>query len=366
MKLFRCQGCQAALHFENSQCLTCGRAVGFLEDCFAMSALDPGPQSLVALGGDGGSYRYCGNAQQGVCNWLVRAESRETFCESCRLNQVVPDLTIAHNLERWGKIELAKRYVMRSILRWSLPHPSKVEDPENGLAFEFLGDQQTGTGGSDKVLSGHADGLITLNVAEADDGEREKRRTNMGEPYRTLIGHFRHEIGHYYWDRLVRDGGKLEAFREVFGDERTDYGEALKRHYSQGAPSDWSLRFISSYATAHPWEDFAETWAHYLHIVDALETARSYGVNVRAQFMPDPSGAAIDFNPYLAPSAERLIDAWAPLTIALNGVNRSMGLHDLYPFVLNTDVMRKLEFIHSLVHDKKDASIEAPSAAKAA
>jgi hypothetical protein len=362
MKLFRCQGCQAALHFENSQCLTCHRAVGFLEDCFAMSALESGPQSFIALGGDGGNYRYCGNAQQGVCNWMVRADSPETFCESCRLNQIVPDLSIPSNRERWGKLELAKRYVIRSILRWGLTHPSKVQDPENGLAFEFLGDVETGAGPSEKVLSGHADGLITLNVAEADDGEREKRRNNMGEPYRTLIGHFRHEIGHYYWDRLVRDGGQIEAFRTVFGDESQDYGEALKRHYSQGAPGNWRDHFISSYATAHPWEDFAETWAHYLHIVDALETARSYGVNIRANFMPEATNSQIDFNPYMAPSAERLIDAWTPLTIALNGVNRSMGQPDLYPFVLNIDVMKKLEFIHTLVHVARNATIAATTA----
>jgi len=350
MKLFRCQGCQSALHFENSQCLTCGRAVGFLEDAFSMSALDGGPQMFTALGGDGGAYRYCSNARQGVCNWLVSVNSPEPFCESCRLNQTVPDLTIPQNLERWRKLELAKRYVMRSILRWGLPHPGKSQDSTSGLAFEFLGDQQTGTGAAKKVLSGHADGLITLNVAEADDGEREKRRTHMGEPYRTLIGHFRHELGHYYWDRLVRDGGRLEAFRDLFGDERADYSAALQRHYNQGAPPNWGDHFISSYASSHPWEDFAETWAHYLHIVDALETARSYGVNVRAQFMPDPSGAEIDFNPYRAPSAERLIDAWTPLTIALNGVNRSMGQPDLYPFVFNIAVLKKLEFIHALVH----------------
>jgi hypothetical protein len=349
MKLFRCQSCQSALHFENSQCLTCGRAVGFLQDCFAMSALDGGPYSHVALGGDGSNYRHCGNAEQGVCNWMVRADSPESFCDSCRLNRTIPNLSIPKNRERWAKLELAKRYVIRSILRWGLPHPGKQEEPERGLAFEFLGDVQTGAGASHKVLSGHDDGLITLNIAEADDGEREMRRAAMGEPYRTLIGHFRHEIGHYYWDRLVRDGGKLDSFRALFGDERADYGEALKRHYNQGPPAAWPVHFISAYATSHPWEDFAETWAHYLHIVDALETARSYGVNVRAQFMPDQPGSQIDFNPYAAPSAERLIDAWAPLTIALNGVNRSMGQRDLYPFVLNVDVMRKLEFIHDVI-----------------
>jgi hypothetical protein len=363
MKLFRCQACQSALHFENSQCLTCGRAVGFLQDCFAMSALDGSPPDYIALGGDGSNYRYCANAQQGVCNWLVRADTSQAFCDSCRLNRTIPDLSIPKNRERWAKLEQAKRYVIRAVLRWGLPHPSKEEEPERGLAFEFLGDRETGAGAAKKVLSGHSDGLITLNIAEADDGERETRRTAMGEPYRTLIGHFRHEIGHYYWDLLVRDGGKLDGFREVFGDERQDYAEALKRHYKNGAPQDWAIHFISAYATAHPWEDFAETWAHYLHIVDALETARSYGVNVRAHFMPNQTGAAIDFNPYLAPNAERLVDAWAPLTIAINGVNRSMGQRDLYPFVLNVDVMRKMAFIHDVIVAARGTPISAAMAA---
>jgi hypothetical protein len=215
-------------------------------------------------------------------------------------------------------------------------------------------------------MTGHDNGVITLSVAEGDDAEREKRRTTLGEQYRTLVGHFRHELGHYYWDRLVRDGGRLDGFRAVFGDERADYGEALQLHYKQGPSADWNLHSISAYASSHPWEDFAETWAHYLHIVDALETARSYGINVRAHFMPDASGAKIDFNPYAAPSAERLADAWAPLTVALNAVNRSMGVPDLYPFVLNASVMEKLEFIHALIRDARDVKLAPVAAAKAA
>ena len=185
-------------------------------------------------------------------------------------------------------------------MRWRLPMPDRNEDPDAGLAFDFLGDVRRRTG-SAPVMTGHDNGVITLNVTEGDDAEREKRRAALGEPYRTLVGHFRHEIGHYYWDRLVRDGGRLEAFRELFGDERADYGQALQRHYREGPPPDWQSRFISAYASSHPWEDFAETWAHYLHIVDALETARSYGINVRASFMPDAAGGKIDFKPYAAP-----------------------------------------------------------------
>jgi hypothetical protein len=365
MQLFECQGCQSALHFENSQCLTCGRAVGFLEDRFAMSALEGGPDRYQALGADGRLYRYCDNVRHSVCNWLIPDESSDRLCGSCRHNRMIPDLNISQNVERWRKIELAKRYVFRSLMRWRLPRPNKADDPDRGLAFDFLGDVGSGSGGAAHVLTGHDNGLITLNVAEGDDVEREKRRAALGEPYRTLVGHFRHEIGHYYWDRLVRDGGRLEAFRTVFGDERDDYNGALQRHYSGGPPPNWSIRFISAYATSHPWEDFAETWAHYLHIVDALETARSYGINVRARLTPDGAGANIDFNPYAAPSAGRLVDAWVPLTVALNSVNRSMGQHDLYPFVLNESVMRKLEFIHDLIRDSYEARLE-PVAAEAA
>jgi hypothetical protein len=344
LQLFVCQGCGSALHFENTRCLTCGRAVGFLQDRFAISALDGGPSQFQALAADNAAYRYCDNVAHGVCNWLIPQEASDRLCEACRHNRTIPDLSFPRNVERWAKIELAKRYVFRSLLRWRLPHPTKAEDPEKGLAFDLLSDD-----GATPVLTGHDDGLITLNIAEGDDVEREKRRTSLGEPYRTLVGHFRHELGHYYWDRLVRDGGRVEAFRALFGDESVGYAEALQRHYNQGPPLDWADRFISAYASSHPWEDFAETFAHYLHIVDALETARSYGVVVRPRFVEDPSAARIDFNPYAAPSAERLIEAWAPLTVALNGVNRSMGQPDLYPFVLNQSVMRKLEFIHGMI-----------------
>jgi hypothetical protein len=351
MQLYECQGCGSALHFENGQCLTCGRPVGFLQDRLAISALDGGPQSFAALGAGGGPYRYCDNAVHAVCNWLIPDGASERFCEACRLNRTIPDLSIRENIERWGRIELAKRYVIRALLRWRLPHPSKTDDPERGLAFDFLADPGPGDAPAAPVMTGHDNGLITLNLAEGDDAEREARRTALGEPYRTLVGHFRHEIGHYYWNRLVRDAGRQEAFRAVFGDERADYGEALQRYYHEGPPPDWSQRFISAYAAAHPWEDFAETWAHYLHIVDVLETARSYGIGVGAHFMPAASTAKIDFDPYAPPSAARLMEAWAPLTVALNGVNRSMGQQDLYPFVLNGPAMTKLDFVHRLIRD---------------
>ncbi len=198
-------------------------------------------------------------------------------------------------------------------------------------------------GSAKNHLTGHANGLVTINIAEGDDAERERRRASMGEPYRTLVGHFRHEVGHYYWDRLVAtDPARLEAFRALFGDDREDYGEALKRHYDQGAPADWAENFISTYATAHAWEDFAETFAHYVHMVDGLETAAAFGAAIG-------TGEAVA-DPYHADDPQRLVTAWVPTTVAINAINRSMGQPDLYPFVLSPAVSEKLAFIHAMIH----------------
>ena len=185
------------------------------------------------------------------------------------------------------------------------------------------------------MLTGHDDGLITINIAEADDAERERRRLELGEPYRTLLGHLRHEVGHYYWDLLVRDGGSIDACRAVFGDESDDYQQALNRHYQNGAPAGWQETYVSAYATMHPWEDFAETWTHYLHMVDTLDTAASFGIVVDPGSRDDPTlETEIAFDPYRARNFDRLVEAWLPLTVAVNSLNRSMGQPDLYPFAL--------------------------------
>jgi hypothetical protein len=315
-----------------------------------MTTLEQNGPEWSALADPNGSYVFCANAESNVCNWLISASDRNALCASCKHNRIVPDLAIPDNLLRWQKIELAKRYLFRSLLRWRLPMPDRSENPRSGLVFDLKGDVSKSDGSIEKVQTGHDEGVITLNIIEADDVERESRRASMGETYRTLIGHFRHEIGHYFWDRLIRDKGIFEGFRTIFGDERQNYEEALKRHYAHGAPANWQDGFISSYATSHPWEDFAETWAHYIHIVDALETARSYGINVSAEFKYMAHRVDGKFDPYAAPSIEDLIGAWVPLTVAINGVNRSMGQPDLYPFVLSNPVVAKLRYVHDLLH----------------
>jgi hypothetical protein len=347
MNLFTCARCSQLLHFENATCLRCGTRLGFLPDRLRLSPIAPGEDGLlVADLDDKGLWQTCGNAGTVDCNWLVPAGTGRDFCDACALNRTIPDLDVAGNLARWTEIEAAKRRLVYALKRLRLPIARQTDETEDGLAFDFVADTE-----EEKVLTGHADGLVTVNIAEADSAERERRRVAMDEPYRTLLGHLRHEVGHYYWDVLVREGDKLEATRAMFGDERADYAEALEHHYETGPAPGWEQTHVSDYATAHAWEDFAETWAHYLHMVDTLDTARSFGITVDPAVSTDPANdAQVGRDPYAAEDFDTLVEAWLPLTVALNSLNRSMGQPDLYPFVLPPAVIAKLGFIHALVH----------------
>jgi hypothetical protein len=353
MKLFSCQGCGQLLYFENVLCEACGRALGYLADLNEISALEPiDGEGWAVLVAQGQAYKFCQNYDAGMCNWMLPADSPESFCAACRHNRVIPDLSVPGNDGHWRKIETAKHRLFYSLLRLGLPLENRADNPEHGLAFDFLADPpQSHAAG---VMTGHDNGLITLAVREADDAVRERVRGEMGEPYRTLLGHFRHESGHYFWDRLVQhDPRQLDACRALFGDESADYAEALRRHYSEGAPPNWQNDYVSMYATMHPWEDFAETWAHYLHIVDTLETAGAFGLKVKPRRARGALAAAIDFDPYQARAMEALVDAWLPIEFATNSLNRSMGLTDLYPFMLSPKVIAKLGFIHALTHRRQ-------------
>lgn len=360
MKLFECPSCGNTIHFENSRCVACGRRLGYAPDVQSMSSLEPcdadagDRQQFVALTGERRRYFFCENAGQGVCNWLIPIEDGQALCQSCRHNRLAPDLTMNGNLERWARLEQAKRRLFYSLLLWNLPTPVIGDPFMEPLVFNLVGDFQTNQG-VQHVLTGHDGGAITLNIAEADDDERERRRVAMHEPYRTLLGHFRHEIGHYYWDLLVRDGQRLAACRGLFGDERADYDAAMKIHYERGAPPGWPDNYISAYATSHPWEDFAETWAHYVHIVDTLETAASFGVSLRPRHVEDDNlQIDIRFNAYQSASIEEILKAWTPVSVALNSLSRSLGLADPYPFVHSNSVIAKLDFIHRLIHNQAE------------
>jgi hypothetical protein len=353
LKLFQCDVCRSLLHFEAMSCNRCGCRVGY----------DPRSNSMIAMGlEEDGQYSigrqtaarslsFCRNADHEACNWLFETDNNKSpFCIACRHNGVIPNLSNPAHLEKWRVVEAAKRRLFYSLLRWKLPLRTRTEDPRHGLIFKFLADPERGP----KVMTGHDNGVITIALSEADDAERELRRQQMGEAYRTLLGHFRHEVGHHYWDLLVRDGDKLEQCRSVFGDDSQSYDKALARHYEKGPPEDWQANYVSPYATMHPWEDFAETWAHYIHIVAALETANAFGIEIRlGANVPANAATKIHFDPYCAENLELIMEAWGPFVFTINSVNRAMGKPDLYPFELSSAVMRKLNFIHQLVSERR-------------
>ncbi len=353
MKTFSCV-CGNWIHFHNSLCECCGRLLGFLPDHLVMSAVEPAGdtgsslfRALNPLAGNG-VYRQCDNYRfQQVCNWLIAPGDDAIYCRACRLNHTIPDLSISENCTRWYHTEDAKRRLLYTLFRLRLPVVGRDQNPESGLCFDFLADPAAG----DKVYTGHDNGLITINLDEADPSRREQMRQIMGERYRTLLGHFRHEIGHYYWDKLVDQTHWLPKFRMLFGDERADYDDCLKRHYNGGPATGWQADFVSSYASAHPWEDWAECWAHYLHITDTLETAADGEFAVRGtpmllpQLLLDtPSPAA-----HRSIAFARQLADWRHMALAMNAVNRSMGMPDPYPFVLSERVQSKLYFIHRVV-----------------
>ncbi|SMH27503.1 zinc-binding metallopeptidase family protein [Mesorhizobium australicum] len=345
MKLFSCPSCGQRLYFENSRCLACGSEVLY----------DPDAAEFVLLGSDNFA---CLNADEALCNW--RALGPQAFCRACALNKTIPDLSIEGNRDRWIRVEAAKRRLVYALLSFGLEvRPKQTPDEEAGIAFDFLGDPIGGGPGGEKILTGHDNGVITLNVAEADSVEREKMRIAMGETYRTLLGHFRHEIGHYYWDRLIRDDPtRLASFREIFGDETADYEQALQNHYANPPAPGWQENHITAYAASHPWEDWAETWAHYLHIVDTLEMSDSLGMSISALqanaeelLIPEADGddgAAPPPGPTGSPF-DQVLERWIVLSNASNSINRCMGLPDLYPFVISKNVAAKLAFVDELL-----------------
>jgi hypothetical protein len=364
-RAYRCR-CGRPVFFRNSECLACHTPLGY--DCRQARLLpleagpEPGqwqeadgPQQQSGPGSGPQWYRRCANFDSpSGCNWLVPLDAADagahSLCVACRLNRTIPDLSIAENQLLWRRIETAKRRLVSQLVSLGLPVASRSEDPERGLAFDLLRAAPEGP----RIVTGHDNGLITLDIEEADDVQREVVRKQMHEPYRTLLGHLRHEVGHYYWERLVAQSSWLEGFRQLYGDERADYAQALQRNYEQGPRGDWALSHVSSYASVHPWEDWAETWAHYLHMVDTVDTALRFGLDTgRAEVLTEPFGAdslwksdAHDAQAFLD-----FVNAWVELTNVLNEMSRSMGQPDFYPFVLPRAAVAKLQFIHCVVAD---------------
>ena len=356
MRVFHCDHCGNPVFFENVVCGKCKHQLAFLPDVKIVASLDRGEKSQKAEESSiwsspapsaaGKKYRLCKNyIDHNVCNWAIPAEDSNPYCPSCRLTTVIPDLSVDKNHDLWFRLETAKRRLIYSLIEFGLPLLSKKDDAVMGLDFHFLGDPV----GGPRVLTGHDNGLITVNIDEADDVVREERRVSMHEPYRTLLGHFRHEIGHYYWDVLIKDSPEIDAFRAMFGDERADYDLALKNHYTNGPRPDWQQDFVSEYASVHPWEDWAETWAHYLHMTDTLETAARCGMSLHPDRKDEPSMEKQPSKPAHEQRFDEIINNWLPLTYVLNSLNRGMGLPDAYPFVLLQPAIEKLRFVHETI-----------------
>ncbi len=353
--LQRCR-CGQALFFDNTLCLRCGSELGFDPGQGRLLNIEPASAGLwrpvAEQGEDQRRFTRCANLHSPAqCNWLVTDPATAPYCVACSLNMTIPDLSLSDNAEHWMRAEQAKRRLVAQLMLLGLPVVSRKLDPQQGLGFNMLRQLP----GGEPVMTGHADGVITLDMNEADPAHRERIRENMHEPYRTLLGHFRHESGHYYWDRLVKESRWLEPVRALFGDDRLDYQEALQRHYENGAPADWNTRFISSYATMHPWEDWAETWAHYLHMTDTLNVAMDFGIQLDAlALQTDPFDSSQLAG--IEASADKLqflsfINRWVQLSSVLNVLSRSMGQPDIYPFVMNAESVRKLYLVHAIVED---------------
>lgn len=331
MKKFSC-ACGAPLFFENHFCGACGRPTLYLPEARALLAADGAGGTFEPLGSvpaeGAGLWRRCRHEEHG-CNWAVPAPAPGSagdaaLCASCELTRTVPDPGHAESVTRWRVFESAKRRLLFTLAALQRTPVPKGRDARRGLAFDFL----VATG-SAQVTTGHRDGVVTIDLAEADPVARTRIREQLGERYRTPLGHLRHEVGHYLWQLLIQDSERLDAFRGLFGDERVDYAEALERHYAAPPPEGWSESHVSAYATAHPFEDWAETCAHYLHAVDAVETAGEFGL---APVRPE--------------SFDRTLELWMELSVGLNAMSRSLGLEDAYPFVLTAPVRAKLTWVH--------------------
>jgi hypothetical protein len=319
MRAFACPNCSQLVFFENTACLNCGTKLGFRWPERELGALT-GPR--------------CVNLEKAACNWL--AERSGELCFSCALTRTRPADDDAEGIAALRRAEAAKRRLLFELGELGLPL--------DGLSFDLLSSV------SEPVTTGHADGVVTLDLAEADDPYRERMRQELGEPYRTLLGHFRHEVGHFYWTGLAPDEERRERGRSLFGDERADYAAALERHYEEGPPAGWQKQHVSAYATMHPSEDWAETFAHYLHMRDTSQTAAAYGVQLHGPAVP--AGAAFAAAPRDDPASfDEIIAGWLSLSYALNAINRSMGREDLYPFVLAPAVVEKLRLVHELVSE---------------
>lgn len=340
MKLLICPtpGCSGLLYLEDLRCDSCGAEVAY----HALSG------TMVAINGSdlhvaNRLWHLCINRDRG-CNWLSDGDSSTGQCFGCRIIRTRPNDADLEALNRLADASQSERRLLVQLNSLGLPVDPYFED-DGGLGFDLLSSEHQ------QVTTGHENGIVTIDLAETSDAYRERLRVQLGEPYRTMLGHFRHEVGHYYEWVLVEQTGWITECRELFGDERASYSAAIDRHYSNGAPEGWHDSFISEYATMHPWEDFAECFAHYLHITDTLSTAASAGMELvpGRDVLPALPLAVSPRSRYGADDFDALMDDWQWVSAFFNRINRSMGEADLYPFTISQQVADKLRFVHRVL-----------------
>ncbi|HEX6944659.1 MAG TPA: putative zinc-binding metallopeptidase [Casimicrobiaceae bacterium] len=355
MKTFRCSSCGGIAFFDDTVCVACGHRLAFAPERRDMVALAPASDDAWRIVGDaqGTTVRLCRNVGELACNQVLHPGAPPGLCNACLLTRTIPNLDRPGHREAWGRLERTKRRLLWTLQGLGLQWRSREEDPEHGLVFEFLSDADLPDG--ERASTGHTEGHIVINADEADDAVLARQRQDLREPYRTLIGHLRHEAGHYYWNVLIRDRGREEAFRTLFGDEGVDYAESLRNYYGRERPADWREHYISEYATMHPWEDWAESFAHYLHMVDGVETGLDLAVALapRNEVLP-----ALDLGgggDVTALAFDELLRSWGGLSIALNQFNRGMGVHDAYPFAPSVAALEKIRFVDQEVRAARSA-----------
>jgi hypothetical protein len=302
---------------------------------------------------DGEQWIRCTQNTTLGCNWLALAESTyergRCLADSLIRREPAADDTLAR--EKLVPTAAALRRLVYQLADIGLPI-----DPfwrvDGGLAFDLLSSRTS----RENVIIGHAGGVITIDVVESLDDYRETLRIRLGEPYRTMLGHFRHEVGHYYQNLLVETGSGASAHlaecRRIFGDETVSYSDAIARHYAYGAPEEWRETFISEYATMHPWEDFAECFAHYLHITDTIDTSREAGMVLHADRVRFAApGDVMPLESYADVPVERLLSDWHWLSLLFNRANTAMGKNPMYPFEISPAVVTKLGFVHRVIRE---------------
>lgn len=340
MILLRCPRCDQVAELDDLMCCQCGAELGFHPPSLTMVTC--GPTGTTT---DDGRWVWCSQRDRLDCNWLRDLALDTEECFACHVVRRRPEADQDSAWEKLAQASSPKRRLLVQLAVLGLPVET-FRDQKGGLAFDLLSSKSSG----ENVTIGHSSGVITIDLAESLDDHREKLRVQLGEPYRTMLGHFRHEVGHYYQWKLVEQTDFIGESRALFGDERASYSDALDRHYAQGAPEDWHESFISEYATMHPWEDFAETFAHYLHITDTLSTVALGGVVLQGE--RSDGVLERDVVPrvsYAEASTEEMVDDWHWLSLLLNRASRAMGRRDLYPFTLPEPVVRKLDFVHRVV-----------------